>query len=315
MHSAITIGCRALDVMDTVQGARIPSWVVYPAPGPAPGPAQGRAQGPEQIERFGPYELAVTMGAPVAGDRLPLVVISHGNGGSPWTHRGLAAHLARAGFVVALLEHPGNSRSDNSLAFTAANLANRPRHLGLVLDAVFQDEQLGARLAPAGVGLATAGVGLIGHSIGAYTALALAGGRPTSLPNEEPDGQARPVPVARDPRVRALVLLAPASIWYRAEGALAGADVPILMRTGARDAHTHPLHGAIVLRGVPDPARIDHQVVPNAGHFSFQSPFPPAMTRPDFPPSQDPPGFDRAAYEPVLSAEIATFLRASLAAD
>lgn len=304
MHPAITIGCRALDVMDTVQGVRVPSWVVYSASGPASGPAQG----PEPIERFGPYELAVAMGAPVAGEGLPLVVISHGNGGSPWTHRGLAAHLARAGFVVALLEHPGNSRSDNSLAFTAANLANRPRHVRLVLDAVFQDEQLGARLAPAGVGL-------VGHSIGAYTALALAGGRPTSLPNEEPDGQARPVPVARDPRVRALVLLAPASIWYRAEGALAEVETPILMRTGERDPHTPPLHGAIILRGVPDRARIDHQVVPNAGHFSFQSPFPPAMTRPGFPPSQDPPGFDRAAYEPVLSAEIATFLRASLAAD
>ncbi|WP_309896459.1 chloride channel protein [Archangium sp.] len=53
-------------------------------------------------------------------------------------------------------------------------------------------------------------------------------------------------------------------------------------------------------------------VVPNAGHFSFQSPFPPAMTRPEFPPSQAPAGFDRVAFQPVLHAEILTFLRASL---
>ncbi|MFL5350272.1 MAG: hypothetical protein ACJ8AT_36315 [Hyalangium sp.] len=37
--------------------------------------------------------------------------MSHGTGGSPWTYRGMAAHLARAGFVVALPEHPGNNRS------------------------------------------------------------------------------------------------------------------------------------------------------------------------------------------------------------
>lgn len=290
MNPTITIGCRALDVIDPVQGARIPLWVLYPAREPA------------RVERFGPYEIAVAMGAPIEGDGLPLVVISHGNGGSPWTYRGTAAHLARAGFVVALPEHPGNSRADNGLAFTAANLENRPRHLRLVLDAVFQDEALGPRLA-------RSGVGLIGHSIGAYTALALAGGRPTSFPNEEPDGVARPIPVVRDPRVGALVLLAPASVWYMAEGALADVQVPILMRTGALDHHAPPLHGDIILRGVPDRRRIDHRVVPNAGHFSFQSPFPPAMTRPDFPPSQDPAGFDRLSFQSVLDAEILAFLQ------
>lgn len=290
MNPTLTIGCRALEVIDSVQGARIPLWVLYPARGPA------------RVERFGPYEIAVAMGAPIEGDGLPLVVISHGNGGSPWTHRGTAGHLARAGFVVALPEHPGNSRADNGLAFTAANLENRPRHLRLVLDAVFEDEALGPRLA-------RSGVGLIGHSIGAYTALALAGGRPTSFPNEEPDGVARPVPVVRDERVGALVLLAPASVWYMAEGALADVQVPILMRTGALDHHAPPLHGDIILRGVPDRRRVDHRVVPNAGHFSFQSPFPPAMTRPDFPPSQDPAGFDRLAFQSVLDAEILAFLQ------
>lgn len=295
MISQMTIGCRELTIVDPIQGAPIPSWVLYPA------------RGRERVERFGPYELTVAVAAPVAapveGHGLPLVVISHGNGGSPWTHRGTAAYLARAGFVVALLEHPGNSRSDNSLAFTATNLANRPRHLRLVIDAVFQDAQLGEHLAPSGVGV-------IGHSIGAYSALAVAGGRPTSFPDEEPDGQARPIPVVRDPRVRALVLLAPASVWYMATGALADVDLPILMRAGELDHHAPRLHGDIILQGVPDIRRVDHAIVPKAGHFSFQSPFPPAMTRPDFPPSQDPAGFDRVAFQSVLDAEILSFLRA-----
>jgi predicted dienelactone hydrolase len=296
MPSEVTVGCQALNVEDVVQGARVPVRVLYPS------------RAPERLEQFGPYPLSVATDAPVEGERLPLVVISHGTGGSPWTYRGMAVHLARAGFVVALPEHPGNNRSDNSLANTAANLENRPRHVRLVLDAIFEDAELGKRLS-------AGGVGVIGHSMGGYTALAMAGGRPSSFPNESPDGQARAIPVVHDPRVRALVLLAPASPWFMAEGALAGVEIPILMRTAEHDEHTLAMHAEIILRGVPHPGRIDHRVVPNAGHFSFQSPFPPAMTRPEFPPSQDPAGFDRAAFQPVLHAEILAFLRASLGSE
>lgn len=296
MSPSHTVGCLRLDVTDPVQGVPIPTWVLHPA------------SAATRPVRFGPYEVEVAEDVEVVGERLPIVALSHGNGGSPWTHRETARHLARAGFVVALLEHPGNGRSDNSLAFTAANLANRPRHVRLVLDALIADP----RLAPH---VDASSVSIVGHSIGAYTALALAGGRPTSLPAEEPDFVARPVSVERDPRVRALVLLAPAAVWYREPGSLADVDAWILMRTGEHDEHAPPIHRAIVLGGLPRPERIDERIVPNAGHFSFQSPFPPAMTRPDFPPSQDPPGFDRAAYQPVLNAEIEAFLRRSASRD
>jgi predicted dienelactone hydrolase len=60
-----------------------------------------------------------------ARDSSPLVVISHGNGGSGSIYRVLAGHLARAGFIVALLDHPGNTRGDNDLARTLANLERR----------------------------------------------------------------------------------------------------------------------------------------------------------------------------------------------
>jgi predicted dienelactone hydrolase len=63
----------------------------------------------------------------VAAGSFPLVVVSHGTGGSHLLYRALAAHLARNGFVVALPEHPQNNRNDNDLGGTAANLAQRPR--------------------------------------------------------------------------------------------------------------------------------------------------------------------------------------------
>jgi hypothetical protein len=83
------------------------------------------------------------------------------------------------------------------------------------------------------------------------------------------------------------------------------------MRTGELDELTPPAHAAIVVQSLRDPQRVDHRVIRGAGHFSFQSPFPPEMVRPTFPPSQDPPGFDRNAFQVELNAEIEAFLRAS----
>lgn len=291
MSDAVT-GCRIFNVMDEVQGEAIPVAVLYPGVGVV------------QTRAFGPYSLDVAMDAPAsAGDRR-LVVISHGNGASPWVHRGMAEHLCSRGFVVALVSHVGNCRGRNELADTLENLVNRPRHLRLAIDAVTSDPELGAIL--------RGPVGLIGTSIGGYSALAVAGGRPWSAREATPGGEPVAIPVEKDSRVGALVLLAPATPWFMREGALATVDAPILMRTGDRDMITPSWHAEIVAKGIGRPDRLEHQIVPDAGHFSFTSVFPPAMISPDFPPSQDPPGFDRAAYEPRLNAEVAEFLARAL---
>jgi predicted dienelactone hydrolase len=287
------VGGRTADALDPATGARLPITLLYPT----------RAEG--ALVRVGPYAITFARDAEPLGERLPVVAISHGTGGSPWVYRDLASHLARDGFAVVLLEHPGNNRNDDRLAGTLTNLDSRPRHLRMAIDAAFADGLLGAHLSQNGAAV-------IGHSLGGYTALALAGGHPTSYAHESPDGQQRGIAVERDPRVRALVLLAPATGWFMLDGALSDVDVPILMRTGDKDEHTPPFHAEIVLRGVRDPARVDHAVVPNAGHFAYLTPFPPEMAKPGFPPAQDPEGFDRAAYLPRLYDEVSAFLRRAL---
>ncbi len=273
------VGLRELAVPDPVQGAPIPVRVLYPTT------AEPRT------EAFGIYTVDVARDAAPAAAPLPVVVFSHGTGSTPWAIRGLAMHLARDGFAVALVEHPGNSRADDSLANTPANLANRPRHLRFVLDAL-----------PSVLAVdSTAAV--IGHSLGAYTALAVAGGRPLALPEQTPDGKAHPVPVEPDPRVRALVLLAPAIPWFMAPGALADVKVPVFVRVGERDELAPPHFVRAILRDLP----VDYAVVPGGGHFAFFYPVPPALA--SLLPGQDPPGFDRAAYQPQLCAEVTAFLR------
>jgi predicted dienelactone hydrolase len=297
--ASIHVGYRALAAQDTVQGARVPVHVLYPTHAtPAP-------------QAFGPYAFDAARDAPLDGAqlaRLPLVVVSHGTGGTPWAYRWLALPLARAGFVVALVEHPGNSRADNSLADTPANLANRPRHLRLAIDTVLADRELAAHVAGSEVGAARATA--VGHSIGGYTALAAAGGRPLALPNQTPDGVAHPVDVERDPRITSVVLLAPALPWLMAPGALADVAVPVLARAAERDEIAQPAFIERVLDGLPSTARLDYAVVPNAGHFAFWGPVPAALAGPHFPPGLDPPGFDRTAYQAQLTDELVAFLRA-----
>ena len=278
---------------------------------------------PEACKKLGSFTLNASMNGRVAVGSFPLVVISHGTGGSHLSHRTLAAHLARNGNVVALLEHPRNNRNNNELAGTEAILSHRPRQIRLVMDWAYLSDLFGHSLKPD-----TAAI--IGHSLGGYAALATAGGHPTAFPWETPDHQSRPVEVKHDDRVRALVLLAPAAAWYMPPDSLRDVRVPILMLTGEKDdicevpgPKTLPDgrqifmsegHSAIIKRGISDKSLVTHRVVASAGHFSFISPYPDAMINPAFPPSQDPAGFDREGFHEEMNAEVLAFLTAAFQA-
>lgn len=274
------VGSRTLQVQDC--GGSFPVWLLYPTHTPAsPIP-------------LGPYTLEASPDAPPAPGSHPLVVLSHGSGSTPLVHRQLASHLAQHGYTVALPEHPGNHRNDNTLEGTLANLQNRPRHIRRTLDAVFADPQCQTCVPPGQAAV-------IGHSMGSYTALAVAGGQPCT-----PGGQ--PVAVEHDARIQALVLLAPAAGWFMAPGALRNVHQPILLLAAEHDPIT-PLRNAEVVRSqVPERSQVRYQQVENAGHFAFLTPFPPALQRPGFAPAEDPPGFDRPAFQQQLQDLVRGFL-------
>lgn len=274
-----SVGLRAVRLQDPQTDTTIPVIFLFPSSSPASPTA------------LGPYQLDVAPdGEPAAAVR-GVVLISHGSGGSPLVYRNLGWALARAGYLVAMPEHPGNNRNDNSLADSELNLSYRPRHLSVVLDHL---------IGPAGAGSAGRVV-VIGHSMGGYSALALAGGKPSTQSGEA-------VPVMPDERVCGLVLLAPATTWYQLPDALADVTVPIMMRSAEHDPHTPAWQADLVRTGLPAGTALDGQVVVNAGHFSFLSVFPDEMITADFQPALDPPGFDRAAYQGQLTDEVLAFL-------
>lgn len=88
----------------------------------------------------------------------------------------------------------------------------------------------------------------------------------------------------------------------------------ITIYVGEHDGATPAAHARLVADQVPDPAQVTYEVVAGAGHYAFLTPFPPEMKRADFPPSADPPGFDRAAFHARLEIDVREFLDRTLAA-
>jgi predicted dienelactone hydrolase len=109
----------------------------------------------------------------------PLIVISHGLASNPDTLQYLSQHLASYGFAIAALEHPKTGSrdfakflSDLSKSPQSEEAVQQPLDVKYLLDALEQKTQaepLWREL------FNLEQVGLIGHSLGGYTALTLAG--------------------------------------------------------------------------------------------------------------------------------------------
>jgi predicted dienelactone hydrolase len=69
---------------------------------------------PANEVKLGPFIMSVAKDCPIAGKKLPLVVISHGRGGTFLDHRDTAEILADAGFIVVAINHPGDNAMDKS---------------------------------------------------------------------------------------------------------------------------------------------------------------------------------------------------------
>jgi predicted dienelactone hydrolase len=281
-------GSRNLTLKDPLLSVDFPALVFYPT------------DAKEQPISFGPYSVSAAVDAPVVGKSLPLIVISHGTGGSHLVYRETAAFLARNGFVVAQPEHPFNNRIDNSWDDRFENLVERPKTISKVINAIANDERFSVNGAQSAI---------IGHSMGGYTALAVAGGKPMAFARNTEDHVERAVPIVKDERVRAIVLLAPATPWFRQERSLSDITIPILMFTGEQDQITGQWHADIVKKNLSSAANLDHRSIKNAAHFSFLTPFPDAMKRPGFAPAFDPEGFDRVAFQAEMNSQILTFLK------
>ncbi len=272
---------------------------------------------------LGPFTLRIARGGAIAGRGLPLIVMSHGNGGSSLGHHDTAVALAQAGFVVAAVTHTGDNHADHG---REASMTDRPRHISRVIDHMLTKW-------PGPDHIDAARIGVFGFSSGGFTALVLAGGV-ADLGRVAPHCQRHPgdyacqliarhstdnasvgtaaVVAGRDARVRAAVVVAPVLGFSFTEASLAAVSVPIQLWRARQ------MTWCCRTRGMPKPCarrcpvRWTTPEVPEAGHFDFLAPCTPrfAATAPPLCISQ--PGFDRAAFHREFNAAVLGFFTVAL---
>lgn len=238
-------------------------------------PAQGSAHG----IRIDGYPVEVADEAPVALGQFPLLVLSHGNTGSPLALHYLATGLARQGFVVVAVVHPGDNARDPSRLGTLSNLYGRPLQVSAAITAARDDALLGPYLNDGKVGV-------IGYSAGGETALILSGAQPDldrlrqyclERPTDADACKTHGVLIAdrselapkADARVGAVMLMAPLSLMF-GRHALASVRVPALIYSGDNDQLLAVDRNAEALaRKLP--VTPDYRLLAGAGHFVFMA--------------------------------------------
>jgi predicted dienelactone hydrolase len=148
----------AFIVLTTVTMLTTPAMAVgfqrVAAPDPADQPLEVGiwypSDAPTSPQPLGFFSQTVAVDGPVAGRGLPLILISHGTGGSLAAHYDTALALAKAGFVVAAVTHTGDNVRDQS---KMAQMVDRPRHVSRMLDYMLAAWPASDRLDPTRVGI------------------------------------------------------------------------------------------------------------------------------------------------------------------
>jgi predicted dienelactone hydrolase len=115
------------------------------------------------------YGLGVEQDVLAAPGKHPLVLLSHGYGGSWRNLNWLAGELVQSGYIVAAPDHPGTTFQNMDDA-EALRLLERPRDISRTLTVVLENTSLAGEIDDGKIAV-------IGHSLGGWTAIELAGGR------------------------------------------------------------------------------------------------------------------------------------------
>lgn len=301
--------------------------VWYPAPA-------GTQEASWRISIFNAGKNAIEAPLAASQEKLPLILISHGTGGSAATMAWLAETFAANGYLVAAVNHHGNTGYESTPRLEGfAVWWDRPKDLSVLLDKLLADRRFGPHIDINRIGVA-------GFSIGGYTALAVVGARLSydqwidfcathafdsncKLPPEAKFTQAdlRHMLASNqrvkdaiassgesflDSRIKAAFVISPALGPVLTKASLSAIQVPVRIVVGSQDDQTVPDVNAKPIASVIPMARLD--VLPNVTHYTF---LPTCTLLGRFVARQyctDPKGVDRdAAHDQVSSAALNFF--------
>ena len=178
----------------------------------------------EEGTQIGGIDVVVWTPSVRPADRVPVLVFSHALYMCPTQSRYLTSALADAGYLVVAPRHRDSSCSF-SVSLSLARMSGKPSPLWS--DSDYRDRADDIRDVVAALQLDPryrriadpAQLGLIGHSLGGYTVLGLAGAWPSW----------------RMPGVRAIVALTPYTLPFQRSEGLRQLSVPTMYQVGALD--------------------------------------------------------------------------------
>jgi predicted dienelactone hydrolase len=274
---------------------------------------------------LGMFSQDVALNSPIAGQGLPLILISHGTGGSLSSHFDTAYALARAGMVAMAITHIGDNFQDQSYIGNRIDLTDRPRQMKVALDWALSAW-------PGNSSLNSKRIGIFGFSLGGFTSLVLLGGAPelarmAQLCETNPNApecalikrmhgdQLSPSPESpiwiHDARIKAAVIAAPVAGYLFGPGDLREVSAPIQLWRAENDSQAPDAwNGAIVRDNLK--AHPDSHTVQGVDHFAFLAPCSESLAAAVPPICQDPSGFDRTAFHRTFNQSVVDFFATRL---
>ncbi len=234
---------------------------------------------------------AVAADAPFADAKArPVILFSHGFGGAARLMGWFGTALARHGFVVVAVDHPGNNGRDKMTAAGAILSWDRVDDLRAALNAAEADPTIGPHIDPDRLGVS-------GFSAGGFTTLVSAGAavdmqrfddfckrnpadgvcapqKEFALSLEDAERALKTPALAaeaahagddhRIPGVRAAFAMAPAIVQALPPEGLAKIDIPVAIILGDADPVASPqTNGLVAARDIP---HAELKVLPGVGH-------------------------------------------------
>jgi len=230
-----------------------------------------------------------------ASQTYPLIIMSHGTGGAGMQLMWLGRELAAEGYIIAAIDHHGNTAAESKFDPRGFRMPwERVKDMSAVLNLLLSDPDWGHRIDQNNIGA-------VGFSLGGYTVTALAGGRldfgrfkvfcesPHKDATCEEQSEYPEAGVAfdemllknpklaqrmtehkddyRDPRIRAVVTLAPALAQALTPKSLSEIDVPYLTIVGENDPVAPAATNANWLANHITEAQI--QILSKSDHYVF----------------------------------------------
>jgi predicted dienelactone hydrolase len=304
--TAHAAGFRFVEVPADAQGPTIKAALWYPCAEPA-----GKLE-------LGPFILPVVKDCPLPSDKHPLVVISHGRGGTFLGHHDTAEAFADSGFIVVALNHPGDTYSDMSRSSDLSVFVSRPADIKRVVDFMLA-------ASPAMPVVDPTRIGFFGFSRGGYTGLIALGANSdwataTEFCRDSPFRMCKQIvnkefptePLTHDLRIKAAIIVDPLAVTFTAAG-LAPIKAPVQLWASELGGDGVFLRDvAAVDSNLASPH--EFHVVRNAGHFAFFQPCSAALEQAESEICDDRAGFDRVAFHKELNATAVAFLQKHLSA-